>query len=149
MNIDKKGNLKKNFYSPTSTLENGEVKEAGVSTVRRDYALLNFIKRHCKCHEGKNREYYGLAYVTAGNIRSCRNETYKASVVSSPAFYPNYKLYQHADILYGYIHKKDEPLPNEINFIIEELLSKTKNEKDEFPKLKEWKGSPIKSIMAS
>ena len=142
MNIKKNGELHKNFYAPTPTENNNE---AGVSTIRRNYSKLNFIKYHCKCQENpsKNRGYYGKAFILASEIRSCKSGNYKASIVSTPTKYETYNLPQHADILYNYVPTKGAPLPNDINMIIENLLNLTIKEKDEFPQSAKWSGSKI------
>lgn len=145
MNLKKNGSLQASFYRPPIIVEeDGTKKEGGISTVRRAYSRLNFIKHHCKCQEkpADKRSYYGMAYLLASNIRSCQSGNYKASIISTPTRYESYKLPQHADILYGYIPEKGSPLPTEINMIIEGLLSFTTMEKDNHPLEKDWRKHP-------
>lgn len=132
MHLNKKGDLNKSFYSPQAKEKDGVRYEAGISAVRKEYAELDFIKSHCKCNENPEgkRSYHGLAFILASNIRTCKSGSFTANVISTPTKYSNYELPQHADVMYGFIPTKGEPLPTEINMIIEKLLQNTKLEKD-------------------
>jgi hypothetical protein len=154
MHLKKNGDIQKSFYSPQAVKVNDEMVEAGVSTVRRNYSKLNFIKHHCKCQENPDakRSYHGMGYILASEIKKCKSGQYRAEIRSSPTKYdsiPNkymaYKLPQHADILYGFVPQKNVPLPNDINLIIEGLLRFTTKEQDIFPASKKWRGTRIKS----
>jgi len=141
MNINKKDRkVAINLFRPRAN-KAGTLEE-GVSVVRNKFARFNFCRFHCKCQEDieSNRAYFGLAFINVRHIRESIFGTINPDVVSTPLEYETYRLPQHADIYYGLVIPRGQPLPNDLNFAIESIYKKSSYLEDKFPSNKRWKG---------
>lgn len=124
----KKTRLKANaFRSPYNVDE--------VSVTRLNFTNPTFCKKQGLKMTNENKKYFGLGVLNAIEIHEA-----KAFIKSSPII-PDNPF--HADIYYGYIQKKGEPLPPEINSIIKELTDRARYYPDPDTKVEKWVGEPL------
>ncbi|MCE7042012.1 hypothetical protein [Dyadobacter sp. CY312] len=108
-----------------------------VSVIRLAYSTADFCKNLGKSNEkpSEKRRYFGLASITAEQVRSIQADIVSTPKRQNPA---------HADIKIGFIPKKGEPLPTEYRIKIDELAKRATFYQDPNPESKVWEGQIIR-----
>jgi hypothetical protein len=128
-NFNNSGKIRSNVYrSPSGKDE--------VSVIRLDYCTANFCKSRGKKIQRpeEKKAYFGLAVLIADEIRSLN-----AEVVHTPE---KENIY-HADIKIGFVPQKNEELPSQFKFIVDELVRLARYYKDPNPEIDEWHGEDL------
>lgn len=118
----------------------------GVSVYRTLILSSRSCKEKAKALSGADKQYVGLARVTAGAIRVA-----EAAIEDSR----EKVFYGHADIFVmsdgdGYVHEAGEPLPPEISDLVDKridaILHNAKFFLDEQPDIDEWIGPDLAAV---
>ena len=112
-----------------------------VSVVRHKYRNGTFCKEKAKKMERagrsdgiNNKEYFGLAVITASEVSSAGSDVRDSRNV----------FCGHADIIHGYTPIAHEPLPPEITDRLTQIAETARYYPDPSPKAKPWTGGVLK-----
>ena len=128
INVDKKNKLRTNVFKSPSGMDE-------VSVNRLYYTTPDFCKQISKNIQSQQRTYFGLALLTAKEIRNA-----KAKVIYSPI--KNENVF-HADIKVGYVREKGVPAPSHINHITTKLKDQARFYIDPNPNVENWTGPEL------
>lgn len=133
INLNSKGNLKSNLYKPPPGLDE-------ISVNRLDYTNADYLKSIAlKMQQPENlRSYFGLGIITTIDIRNSGTDVIYTPIIKSTTTIE--KNIFHSDIKIGYVVKKGEELPAEINKKIQNLIKNTRLFKDFTPQEISWGG---------
>lgn len=99
-----------------------------VSVIRINFCDENFCKTQGLSMQEDKNPYYGLAVLSAQQIRS---------VDADVNYTPEHHKF-HADIVVGHVFKTGDPAPPEIKYKIEELATMANVYKDSCPEKETW-----------
>jgi hypothetical protein len=121
-----------------------------VSTLRLSYTTRDFCKNHALSITIRNNTYIGLALIKVAFIRNNKDivdviSTYYdefGKLVQREEIYSNDKgLPMHADILYNFTPTIEEPIPQKIRVLANEIAKNATFYEDPYPSEKNWNGS--------
>lgn len=134
-NFNRKDVLKKNMFMPPRGSNE-------LSTIRLKYSSADRCKFHCKEQQKEKRNYWGLGVLNSLEIHSSNG----CVLVKTPAKYEKYILPEHADIKLPLITpiKDNEPIPIEIDLIVDYLFRTARINQDPEPHTDIWNGNDLK-----
>ena len=107
-----------------------------VSIIRVDYSSANFCKAHGKKYQSPENEraYFGLAVLTAEEIRSVDADVVHSPLPDNPA---------HVDIKIGFCPPRGEALPAEYQYKVDEMVRMSRIHEDKDPDKDQWTGEEL------